>query len=38
MFMDFSVLSTGADFILSLLTIAAIFDFTKELQDTIIQE
>uniref|UniRef100_A0A8C8M0R5 UTP6 small subunit processome component n=1 Tax=Oncorhynchus tshawytscha TaxID=74940 RepID=A0A8C8M0R5_ONCTS len=28
----------GADFILSLLTIAAIFDFTKELQDTIIQD
>uniref|UniRef100_A0A674EQG0 UTP6 small subunit processome component n=1 Tax=Salmo trutta TaxID=8032 RepID=A0A674EQG0_SALTR len=38
MFMDFSVLSTGADFILSLLTIAAIFDFTKDLQDTIIQD
>uniref|UniRef100_A0A673YL79 UTP6 small subunit processome component n=1 Tax=Salmo trutta TaxID=8032 RepID=A0A673YL79_SALTR len=38
MLMDFSVLSTGADFILSLLTIAAIFDFTKELQDTIIQD
>uniref|UniRef100_A0A8C8GEB3 UTP6 small subunit processome component n=1 Tax=Oncorhynchus tshawytscha TaxID=74940 RepID=A0A8C8GEB3_ONCTS len=28
----------GADFILSLLTIAAIFDFTKDLQDTIIQD
>uniref|UniRef100_A0A4W5KRB0 UTP6 small subunit processome component n=1 Tax=Hucho hucho TaxID=62062 RepID=A0A4W5KRB0_9TELE len=28
----------GADFILSLLTITAIFDFTKELQDTIIQD
>uniref|UniRef100_A0A8C7F0V9 UTP6 small subunit processome component n=1 Tax=Oncorhynchus kisutch TaxID=8019 RepID=A0A8C7F0V9_ONCKI len=38
MLMVFSVLSTGADFILSLLTIAAIFDFTKELQDTIIQD
>nr|XP_029481691.1 U3 small nucleolar RNA-associated protein 6 homolog [Oncorhynchus nerka] len=38
MFMDFSVLSTRADFILSLLTIVAIFDFTKDLQDTIIQD
>uniref|UniRef100_A0A8C1DWP7 UTP6 small subunit processome component n=1 Tax=Cyprinus carpio carpio TaxID=630221 RepID=A0A8C1DWP7_CYPCA len=28
----------GAEFILSLLQIAAIFDFTKELQDTILQE
>uniref|UniRef100_A0A8K9X537 UTP6 small subunit processome component n=1 Tax=Oncorhynchus mykiss TaxID=8022 RepID=A0A8K9X537_ONCMY len=28
----------GADFILSLLTIATIFDFTKDLQDTIIQD
>ena len=36
--MDFSELTTRADFILSLLTIATIFDFTKDLQDTIIQE
>lgn len=30
--------STDAEFVISLLNIAAIFDFTKELQDTILQE
>uniref|UniRef100_A0AAR2M3J4 UTP6 small subunit processome component n=1 Tax=Pygocentrus nattereri TaxID=42514 RepID=A0AAR2M3J4_PYGNA len=33
-----SVFSAGAEFMLSLLNIAAIFDFTKELQDTILQD
>lgn len=31
-------LCAGAEFMLSLLQIAAIFDFTKELQDSILQE
>lgn len=33
-----SFVSTEAEFVISLLNIAAIFDFTKELQDSILQE